>query len=133
SYKRIETLGAQEKEEFRNWVKYILLSICGNKAAVVEEILNWAGNGEDDMAFKYNIIKAFEDERAEGEALGEARGQVQGELRKVVSQVRKKVARNMSAKEIADMLEEDIDLMVRICDALKKHPDWDDEKIRESL
>ena len=133
SYKRIEALGAQEKEEFRNWVKYILLSICGNKVAVVEEILSWTGKGEDDMAFKYNIIKAFEDERAEGEALGEARGQVQGELRKVVSQVRKKVARNMSAKEIADMLEEDIDLMVRICDALKKHPDWDDEKIRESL
>ena len=129
SYKRIEALGAQEKEEFRNWVKYILLSICGNKAAVVEEILNWAGKGEDDMAFKYNIIKAFEDERAEGKAEGEA----SGELRKVISQIRKKVSRDMSAKDIADMLEEDMDLVVRICDTLKKHPDWDDEKIRELL
>lgn len=36
----------------------------------MEEILNWAGNGVDDMAFKYNIIKAFEDERAEGKAEG---------------------------------------------------------------
>ena len=77
------------------------------------------------MAFKYNIIKAFEDERAEGEAIGE--------LRKVISLVRKKVSRNMSAEEIADMLEEDIHLVVRICDALKKHPDWDDEKIGELL
>ena len=125
SYKRIEALGAQEKEEFRNWVKYILLSICGNKAAVVEEILNWAGKGEDDMAFKYNIIKAFEDERAEGRTEGEAIG----ELRKVISLVRKKVARNMSAEGIADMLEEDMNLVVRICDALEKHPDWNDEQI----
>ena len=125
SYERTEALGAQEKEEFRSWVKYILLSVCGNKAAVVEEILSWTGKGKDDMAFKYNIIKAFEDERAEGEAIGE--------LRKVISLVRKKVSRNMSAEEIADMLEEDIHLVVRICDALKKHPDWDDEKIGELL
>ena len=106
-------------------MKYILLSICGNKAAVVEEILNWAGKGEDDMAFKYNIIKAFEDERAEGRTEGEAIG----ELRKVISLVRKKVARNMSAEGIADMLEEDMNLVVRICDALEKHPDWNDEQI----
>ena len=125
SYKRIEALGAQEKEEFRNWVKYILLSICGNKAAVVEEILNWTGKGEDNMAFKYNIIKAFEDERAEGEA--------RGEFRKLICLVRKKVSRNMSPEEIADMLEEDIDLIVRIYNVLKNHPEWNDEKIYESL
>ncbi|MCI9143060.1 MAG: hypothetical protein HFH87_10615, partial [Lachnospiraceae bacterium] len=113
----------------------------GNKAAVVEEILNWAGKGEDDMAFKYNIIKAFEDERAEGEAIGEARGraegeargQVQGELRKIISLVRKKVARNMSPEEIADMLEEDLTLIVRICNTLKEHPDWNDEQISKLL
>lgn len=68
AYTRIQQLGLQEQEEFRNWVKYILLSVCGNKEAVVEEILSWVGNGEDDMAFKYNIIRAFEDEKAEGKA-----------------------------------------------------------------
>lgn len=72
AYSRVQELGTQEMEEFRNWVKYILLSVCGNKESVVEEILNWAGNGEDDMAFKYNIIRAFEDERAEGKAEGKA-------------------------------------------------------------
>ena len=129
SYKRIESLGAQEKEEFRNWVKYILLSVCGNTETVVEEILRWTGNGEDDMEFKYNIIKIFENERAEGEAIGEAKGQ----LRKLISQVRRKVSKNISAEEIADMLEEDIDLIARIYNALKNHPDWNDEKIYESL
>lgn len=29
------------------------------------------------------------------------------------------------------MLEEDIDLIVRIYDALKGHPDWNDKKISE--
>ena len=47
--------------------------------------------------------------------------------------VLKKVSKNMSAEEIADMLEEDIDLIVRIYNTLKKHPDWNDEKVYESL
>ena len=70
---------------------------------------------------------------ARGEAIGEARGRAMGELRKVISQVRKKISKNMSAEEIADMLEEDIDLIARIYNALKNHPDWNDEKIYESL
>lgn len=72
AYQRMESLGAQEKEEFHNWVKYILLSVCGNRETVMEEILSWTENGEYDMAFKYNIIRMFEEERAEGEAIGEA-------------------------------------------------------------
>ena len=77
AYDRIQLLGNQEKEEFNNWVKTILLSVCGNREAVVEEILSWAGNGVDDMAFKYNIIKAFEDERAEGKAEGMVEGKAE--------------------------------------------------------
>lgn len=77
AYGRIGELGLQEREEFRNWVKYILLSVCGNREAVVEEILNWAEDGEDEMMFKYNIIRAFEDERAEGKAEGRAEGKAE--------------------------------------------------------
>lgn len=72
AYGRVRSLNEQERMAFQNWVKYILLSICGNKEAVVEEILSWAGNGDEDMAFKYNIIKAFEEEHAEGKAEGKA-------------------------------------------------------------
>lgn len=42
------------------------------KEAVLDEILVQSGNGEEDMAFKYNIIKMFEDEHAEGKAEGKA-------------------------------------------------------------
>lgn len=72
AYGRIRKLGLQEMEEFRNWARYILLSVCDMKEAVVEEILSWVGNGEDEMAFKYNIVKVFEEEREEAKAEGKA-------------------------------------------------------------
>ena len=93
SYQRIQQLDEQEQEEFSNWVKSILLMVCGNKEAIVEEILGWAGNGEEDMAFKYNIIRAFENEREEGKIEGkieaildllETKGQVSNELREKI-------------------------------------------------
>ena len=124
AYDRIQVLGNQEKEEFNNWVKTILLSVCGNREAVVEEILSWAGNGVDDMAFKYNIIKAFEDERAEGKAedraeavieLLEELGEVSGELKEnimaqkeltVLREWHKKAARVKSVQEFEAYLKE---------------------------
>ena len=125
AYGRVGKLGLQEMEEFRNWVKYILLSVCGNKEAVVEEILSWAGNGEDDMAFKYNIIKAFEDEREEGKE--------EGQILKLVSQVRKKVQKKLSIEEIADMLEEEAAVIKPIYDLLQRHTDWEDERVCREL
>lgn len=129
AYSRIGTLGLQEREEFRNWVKYILLSVCGNKEAVVEEILSWAGDGEDDMAFKYNIIRAFEDERAEGKE----EGKEEGKNLKLIGQVRKKLSKNISLEETADMLEEETAAIAPIYDLLKSHPDWEDERICAGL
>ena len=129
AYSRIGTLGLQEREEFRNWVKYILLSVCGNKEAVVEEILSWAGDGEDDMAFKYNIIRAFEDERAEGKE----EGKEEGKNLKLIGQVRKKLCKNISLEETADMLEEEKAAIAPIYGLLKSHPDWEDERICAEL
>ncbi len=128
AYDRIQLLGNQEREEFNNWVKTILLSVCGNRETVVEEILSWAGNGVDDMAFKYNIIKAFEDERAEGKAEGKAEeraevvielledlGEVSGELREnimaqkeltVLKEWHKKAAKVKSVQEFEAYLKE---------------------------
>ena len=93
--------------------------------AVVEEILSWAGDGEDDMAFKYNIIRAFEDERAEGKE--------EGKNLKLIGQVRKKLSKNISLEETADMLEEETAAIAPIYDLLKSHPDWEDERIYAGL
>lgn len=66
AFQRVNNLGSQEIEEFENWVRNILLSVCENKRSVVKEILEWARNGDENMAFKYNIVRMFEEERAEG-------------------------------------------------------------------
>ena len=77
--------------------------------------------------------KAFEDERAEGEVIGEARGQAAGRLQKLISQIRKKAAKGMSPEEIADIFEEEYSLVSQIYNVMEHHPDWNDEKIRESM
>ena len=41
-------LAKQEQAEFDKWVRYILLSVCGDKEAVLDEILMQSGNGEED-------------------------------------------------------------------------------------
>ena len=100
---------------------------------MVEEILNWAGDGEDDMAFKYNIIRAFEDERAEGKEEGKEEGREEGKTLKLISQVRKKVQKNNSIQEIADMLEEDSAVIAPVYDLIRTHDHWDDERIYSEL
>ena len=109
--------------------KYILLSVCGNREAVVEEILSWAGDGEDDMAFKYNIIRAFEDERAEGRE----EGREEGKTLKLISLVRKKIHKNRTIEEIAEMLEEEPDTIATIYELLRLNPGWYDERICSEL
>lgn len=111
AYGRVQELGLQEREEFRNWVKYILLSVCGNKEAVVEEILNWAGNGEDDMAFKYNIIKAFEEEREEGKAEGKAEDII--DLLEELGDVSEKLLEKLYAQKNLDILKKWLKLAAR--------------------
>ena len=71
--------------------------------------------------------------REEGRAEGKAEGRAAGELQKLTSQVRKKIAKGMYPEEIADILEEELALVSQIYDVMKQHPDWNDEKIRETI
>ena len=108
TYDRIQLLGNQEREEFNNWVRYILLSICGDKERVMEEILNWAGKGVQDMAFTYNIIRAVEEEKEEARA--------QGFNEKGISVFMNAMKRGMSmedAKAIAEIDEELIEIALK--------------------
>ena len=88
AYERVRELGTQQQEEFHNWVRYILLSVCDNKNAVVDEIMAQAKNGDENMAFEYTIIREFNKERekvrregrAEGIAEGIAEGKAKGKV-----------------------------------------------------
>ena len=52
-----------------------------------------------------------------------------GGMIKIVALTRKKMQKNMSASEIAEMLEEDVTVIEEFCRMLIEHPDWDDEEI----
>lgn len=60
-------------------------------------------------------------------------GIVRGENRKLVSLVRKKVTRDQTAEEIAVLLEEEPSRISEICDLIRKHPEWNDERICQEL
>ncbi|MBP3421550.1 MAG: Rpn family recombination-promoting nuclease/putative transposase [Lachnospiraceae bacterium] len=75
---RVEHLSAQDQENFENWLKNVLLTICKNQEAVVNEIMTRAKNGGNNMAFQYNIIRIFEEEKAAGREAGLIEGRVEG-------------------------------------------------------
>ena len=60
--------------------------VCGNKQAVVDEIVAQAGNGDDNMAFEYTFIREFKEELEEmkkqgweeGVAAGKEEGRMEG-------------------------------------------------------
>lgn len=144
SIRRVKRLGNQETEEFKRWVKHILLSICKNKESLVMEILNWA-EGDEDMAFQYNIVRMVEDEKAEGRAQGLSEGRAQGleegrargfqeglskgELLKTISLLRKKYRKGKTLSEAAEELEEDASQLKQLYDLIAEHPEEEDDRI----
>lgn len=57
----------------------------------------------------------------------------QGKTLNLISLVRKKILKNHSAEEIADMLEEEVASIVLIYDLIRNNPNWNDEKICNEL
>ena len=57
-----------------------------------------------------------------------------GEIKKLVSQVCRKLVKGNSVEEIADMLEEEPEMIQTICDIAAQYaPDYDVEKITQKL
>lgn len=121
AYERIGELDGQSQKEFDSWVKYILLSVCGNKKAVMEEVLNRNGNGDEDMAFKYNIIKAFENEREEGKA----------EI--IIGAVRNMIAKKLDLMEIAELLGQAVEYIEKVMVLIENNPEANDGEIAKLL
>ena len=114
AYGRVRKLGAQEQAEFHNWVRYILLSVCDNKKAVVDEIMAQAKNGDENMAFEYTIIREFNKERekvrkegiAEGMAAGKVEARIEAtlELLEDIGEIPEELVRKISSQNNLDIL-----------------------------
>ena len=73
------------------------------------------------MAFQYNIVRMFENERTEGEA--------NGRTYNTIALIRKKIQKDKSAATAADELEEDIATIQPLYDLIKEYPEESDEDI----
>ena len=73
------------------------------------------------MAFQYNIVKMFENERTEG--------RTEGRICNIIVQLRKKLQKGKSAATAADELEEDPDSIQPLYDLIKQYPEESDEEI----
>lgn len=61
------------------------------------------------------------------------KGLKQGEIIKLIKQIRKKLRKPVTSAEIADMLEEDIGLVEKICKLIWDNPNMTDEEISRML
>ena len=60
-------------------------------------------------------------------------GLKKGEMIKLISQVMKKAKKGLSPEETAEVLEEDLTVISRIYNAVKEHPDMDEDGIYRQL
>ena len=73
------------------------------------------------MAFQYNIVRMFENERTEGEA--------NGRTYNTIALIRKKIHKGKSAATVANELEEDLDTIQPLYNIIKQYPKESDEEI----
>ena len=85
------------------------------------------------MAFQYNIVRMFENERTEGREEGRAEGRAEGEADgrtyNIIAQLRKKLQKGKSDATAADELEEDLDTIQPLYSLIKQYPAESDEEI----
>ena len=80
------------------------------------------------------LEELLQDERKAGLREGLREGQAKGELIRVIEMVCRKLKKNKCPIEIAEELEEDVELVERICEAASAFaPEYDVEGIYEKL
>ena len=77
------------------------------------------------MAFQYNIVRMFENERTEGRA----EGREDGRYCNLIALLRKKFLKGKDAATATDELEEDLDTIQPLYELIKQYPKESDEEI----
>lgn len=96
----------------------------------VEEFTDQITRREFDMLF--DSFEAYDVQ--ETRRISREEGRNEGEQRKLIQLICKKLQKNVSIPEIADMLEEDVDTIQNICNVASKYaPEYDIDKIMEEL
>lgn len=103
------------------------IKVRDERIVALDEIVSEVKESEEWEAVQMNILEV-------GIEQGIERGIARGEYKKLVTLVCRKLIKGCSAREIADMLEEEEDTIQRICDVAEQFaPDYDVETIMKSL
>ena len=81
------------------------------------------------MAFQYNIVRMFENERTEGRKEGRVEGRAEGRYCNLIALLREKILKGKDAVTAADELEEDLDTIQPLYELIKQYPEESDEEI----
>lgn len=80
------------------------------------------------------LAEARDEGLAEGHSSGIAEGRSEGREQKLITQICKKLRKGKTAEQIAEDLEEEIEVIEIICEAAKEFaPGYDCERIYEKL
>ena len=124
-------LNAEKKEEFEMAAK-----TDPHIRKAYEQLLHMSEDGNKRLIYeaRQKAIYDYNTQVYSNWHSGYEQGEENGEEKKLIEQICKKMKRNLSAKEIANILEEDVKIVQRIYDtALSFAPDYDIEKIRKRL
>ena len=99
------------------------IQVKDERIVELDKIVSEVKESEEWEAVQMNILE-----------VGINRGISRGETQKLVQQVCKKLAKGNSVEEIADMLEEEPEMIQTICDIAAQYaPDYDIGKITKEL
>lgn len=120
--KYVNNCDDENENDFVNMIKREVAQIKANKEWRREYMTLF-------MRLQENLEEGRKEGRKEGLKEGLKEGRSEGEVLKVISQIRKKLVRNVSEEDMADMLEEELEYIKKIVKLVQENPEFSDEQI----
>ena len=121
----------EEMEEMAGKNQYIQTAYDDLKMLSADEQKRLAY--EERLKAERDYVSFAYDNWERGMRRGVETGRKKGELEKTIRLARKKRTKGLTAEETAELLEEDAALIQKIYGCMETHPEWEDEKIAESM
>lgn len=121
-----------ELVEFLDYMEHAPEEISRYESSKVKELAHQVDRIKQNQEVGVKYMQLWE-EMVYTRREGKAEGIVAGETLHLIRQVRKKLQKNLSIPEIADILEADESMIQIICDALAEHSELSDQELAEML
>ena len=126
---KVDVLRSEDERQLASAV--VNVTIRANK----EIVTGWKETDENmNEALREIMAPELNEAKAQGQAQGRAQGQAEGKTVTLITMISKKIKKGKDVNTIADELEEDVEVVERICEAAKDcAPNYDVETIYNKL